>query len=68
MRSKQRAKRRRKVTTRLTIKILRQISVALAQLHRLLRDHLELVRDLGELAARRRQVRYCRAQVVLQLR
>jgi hypothetical protein len=38
------------------------------QLRRLLGDHLELVRNLGELAARRRQVRRGRAKITLQLR
>jgi hypothetical protein len=35
----------------------RQLDIVVAQLHCLLGDHLELVYDLGELAARRRQVR-----------
>jgi hypothetical protein len=56
------------VTTRLTLKILQQLGVVVPQLRCLLRDHLELVCDLGELAAGRRQA--CRgcAQVTLQLR
>jgi hypothetical protein len=39
------------VITRLNLKILRQLGVAVAQLRRLLGDHLELVHDLGELVA-----------------
>jgi hypothetical protein len=48
--------------------IPRQLGIVVAQLRRLLGDHLELVRNLGELAARRRQVRRGRAQITLQLR
>jgi hypothetical protein len=50
-------KQRKKATTQLAPKILQQLGVALAQMRRLLGDHLELVRDLKELAAGRRQVR-----------
>jgi hypothetical protein len=66
--SKQRAKQRKKVTTRLTVKVLRQLGIVVPQLRRFLGDHLELVRNLGELAARGRQVRGGRAQITLQLR
>jgi hypothetical protein len=52
---------------RLTIKILRQLDVGVPKLLRLLGYHLELVRNLGELAVCRRQVRRGRAQVMLQL-
>jgi hypothetical protein len=61
-------RQRKKATTRLTLKVLRQLGVALAQPRRLLRDHLKLVGDLRELAAGRRQVYRGSAQVALQLR
>jgi hypothetical protein len=67
-RGQQRAKQRKTATTRLTLKVLRQLGVALTQLRCLLGDHLELVRDLREQAAGRRQVRPGRTQVPLQLR
>jgi hypothetical protein len=41
----------RKASARLTLKIFRQLGVALAQPRRLLGDLLKLFGDLGELAA-----------------
>jgi hypothetical protein len=51
----------------LTIKILQQLRICVAQLRRLLGDHLELVRDLGRLATCVPQVCRGRAQIALQL-
>jgi hypothetical protein len=45
----------------LTIKILRQLSICVAQPRLLLGDHLELVCVLGKLATCGRQVRHGRA-------
>jgi hypothetical protein len=53
-RNGQQEKRRKKTTTRLTLEVLQQLGIALAQPCRLLGDLLKLVGDLGELAAGRR--------------
>jgi hypothetical protein len=67
-RSKRKVGQGEEGATQLTVKILRQLGVGIAKLHRLLGCHLELVGDLGELAACPRQVRRGHAQIALQLR
>jgi hypothetical protein len=63
MRSRQRTKQGKKGAARLTLKILRQLSIVVTQLRCLLGDQLELARDLGERVARGHQVRRGRAQI-----
>jgi hypothetical protein len=61
IRSKQKTRRGEEGTMPLTIKILRQLRICVAQPRLLLGDHLELVCDLGKLATCGRQVRHGRA-------
>jgi hypothetical protein len=67
-RSKWKTRQGEEGTVQLTVKIQRQLGVGVTKSRLLLGEHLELVGDLGELAARRRQVRRGHAQVALQLR
>jgi hypothetical protein len=67
IRSKRQNRRGEEGTMPLTIKILQQLRICVAQLRRLLGDHLELVRDLGRLATCVPQVCRGRAQIALQL-
>jgi hypothetical protein len=46
--NEQRATRRKKATMHLTLEVLQQLGIALAQLHHLLGDLLKLVGDLGD--------------------
>jgi hypothetical protein len=55
-RSKRKTRQGEEGIVQLTVKILRQLGIGVTKSRRLLGGHLELVGDLGELAARRRQV------------